>query len=59
MVDYTQQWQKPFTDQQVRRRLDMLEKRGYIVKSRGRFGTKLTQAGLQLLQDTEKNKKKE
>lgn len=43
-------WKRPLTEQQIRSRLDILEVRGYIVKSRGRFGTRLTQLGLRVLQ---------
>ncbi|MGG4454290.1 sigma-54 interaction domain-containing protein [Brevibacillus porteri] len=42
-------WAKPLSEQQIRSRLDVLESRGYIVKSRGRFGTRLTKAGLRVL----------
>ncbi|MGD8190677.1 sigma-54 interaction domain-containing protein [Brevibacillus ginsengisoli] len=41
---------RPLTEQQIRSRLDVLATRGYIVKNRGRFGTKLTQLGLRMLQ---------
>lgn len=47
--EISQRWKNPLSHQQVRRRLDMLESRGLIVKNRGRFGTKLTQAGYQAI----------
>ncbi|MFE1627498.1 sigma-54 interaction domain-containing protein [Brevibacillus reuszeri] len=43
-------WAKPLSEQQIRSRLDVLELRGYIVKNRGRFGTRLTEAGVRLLE---------
>ncbi|KQL49666.1 Fis family transcriptional regulator [Brevibacillus choshinensis] len=43
-------WSRPLTEQQVRSRLDVLESRGYIVKNRGRFGTRLTEAGVRILE---------
>jgi transcriptional regulator with PAS, ATPase and Fis domain len=39
------------TENQVRYRLNLLENNGYIVKSRGRVGTRLTQKGLRVLFD--------
>lgn len=43
-------WARPLSEQQIRSRLDVLELRGYIVKNRGRFGTRLTEAGVRLLE---------
>ncbi|MGD6815858.1 sigma 54-interacting transcriptional regulator [Metabacillus sp. 84] len=39
----------PLTAQQVRHRLDYLEKHGYVTKGRGRAGTKITLEGLDFL----------
>lgn len=39
------------TENQIRYRLNLLENNGYIVKSRGRVGTRLTQKGLRVLFD--------
>ncbi|MCM2532814.1 hypothetical protein NDK43_10965 [Neobacillus pocheonensis] len=35
--------------QQIRRRLDILESEGFVVKGRGRAGTKITAAGMEYL----------
>ncbi|MET3293167.1 UNVERIFIED_CONTAM: transcriptional regulator with PAS, ATPase and Fis domain [Brevibacillus sp. OAP136] len=45
IAESTASWARPLSEQQVRSRLDVLELRGYIVKNRGRFGTRLTEAG--------------
>ncbi|MBM6602085.1 winged-helix domain-containing protein [Priestia megaterium] len=37
------------TNQQVRKRLDLLEVKEYIIKRRGREGTKITEKGLNYL----------
>ncbi|MET3290248.1 UNVERIFIED_CONTAM: transcriptional regulator with PAS, ATPase and Fis domain [Brevibacillus sp. OAP136] len=46
LVDLSQTWRKPLTEQQVRYRLNLLEQRGYIQKNRGRIGTTLTPSGV-------------
>lgn len=43
----------PLSTQQVRHRLDFLEKHGYITKGRGRAGTKITSDGLEYFQSLE------
>ena len=43
----------PLTTQQIRHRLDFLEKHGYITKGRGRAGTKITSEGLDFFQSLE------
>ncbi|WP_224773263.1 sigma 54-interacting transcriptional regulator [Metabacillus idriensis] len=45
----------PLTPQQVRHRLDFLEKNDYITKGRGRAGTKITLEGLDFLQSLTEN----
>ncbi|MFG0216310.1 sigma-54 interaction domain-containing protein [Brevibacillus porteri] len=49
ITEMSKDWAKPLSEQQIRSRLDVLESRGYIVKSRGPFGTRLTDAGLRVL----------
>ncbi|PSJ99507.1 sigma-54 interaction domain-containing protein [Brevibacillus fortis] len=49
ITEMSTDWAKPLSEQQIRSRLDVLESRGYIVKSRGPFGTRLTDAGLRFL----------
>lgn len=38
------------TEQQIRQRLDILQNKGYIIKSKGRGGTKLTDKGIKYLE---------
>ncbi|WP_191556114.1 sigma 54-interacting transcriptional regulator [Metabacillus idriensis] len=45
----------PLTPQQVRHRLDFLEKNDYVTKGRGRAGTKITIEGLDFLQSLTEN----
>ncbi|USK36312.1 sigma 54-interacting transcriptional regulator [Bacillus sp. F19] len=45
----------PLTPQQVRHRLDFLEKNDYVTKGRGRAGTKITLEGLDFLQSLTEN----
>ena len=46
----TKEWIMPLTPQQVRRRLDDLEEKGWIQKRKGRGGTKITEAGMKYLE---------
>lgn len=43
------EWKKSFSEQQIRKRLEALEQREYVVTNRGRSGIKLTQNGLDFL----------
>ncbi|GED70857.1 Fis family transcriptional regulator [Brevibacillus reuszeri] len=50
IMEMSAEWTRPLSEQQIRSRLDVLELRGYIVKNRGRFGTRLTEAGVRMLE---------
>ncbi len=41
----------PLTEQQVRLRLDLLEQKGYVIKGKGRSGTRLTNAGYLMVEN--------
>lgn len=45
----------PLTNQQVRHRLDFLEKHQYVTKGRGRAGTKITSEGIDFLYSLQTN----
>lgn len=47
----TQNFGPYFTEQQIRQRLEILQIKGYIVKSKGRGGTKLTDKGRKFLEE--------
>ncbi|MEM5014765.1 sigma 54-interacting transcriptional regulator [Metabacillus indicus] len=53
--DSSKQTKNPLTPQQVRHRLDFLERNEYVTKGRGRAGTKITLEGLDFLQSLSQN----
>lgn len=48
--EHSKNTQTSLSPQQVRSRLDYLEKKDYVTKSRGRAGTKITLEGLSFLE---------
>lgn len=49
LSELSKQGDIPLTPQQVRSRLDDLEKKAYVTKGKGRAGTKITLEGLSFL----------
>ncbi|RXT06236.1 sigma 54-interacting transcriptional regulator [Ammoniphilus sp. CFH 90114] len=54
IADESGSWRHQLSEQQIRHRMNTLEERGWIVKSKGRSGTKLTQAGVDYLRAQKK-----
>ena len=54
IAEHSQSRPFPLSEQQIRKRMDTLEQLGYITKSKGRGGTKLTRDGLHHLSTTKK-----
>ena len=53
IADKSKKGTNPLTTQQIRHRLDFLEKHGFVTKGRGRAGTKITSEGLDFFQSLE------
>ncbi|WP_026690371.1 sigma 54-interacting transcriptional regulator [Alteribacter aurantiacus] len=47
--EYSKETALPLSEQQVRYRMDLLQKRGFVEKTRGRLGSKMTDNGRQFL----------
>ncbi|WP_047153954.1 sigma-54 interaction domain-containing protein [Aneurinibacillus tyrosinisolvens] len=49
IAERSRQWQKTLSEQQIRHRLQTLEDHGYVVKSKGPAGLKLTRTGFDFI----------
>ncbi|WP_019119851.1 sigma-54 interaction domain-containing protein [Brevibacillus massiliensis] len=49
LAEKSAHWRRPLSEQQIRKRLALLEESGYIATSRGRTGIKLTRLGVDYL----------